>query len=40
MALKMLNEEVLRHMEKKAQTNLYVKETKKDPNVEVALDLL
>ena len=40
MALKMLNEEVLRHMERKAQNNLYVKETKKDPNVEVALDLL
>ena len=40
MALKILNEEVLRHMERKAQNNLYVKETKKDPNVEVALDLL
>ena len=27
-------------MEKKAQTNFYGKETKKDPDIEVTLDLL
>lgn len=40
MALKQLNEEVLKHMERKAQTNIYAKEAKKDPDIEVALDLL